>query len=159
MKFGMHYYLPSGHLNLRSNFNSEKFTKSETLSCAFTKVALKGIENSSERRESWCAHLFIEMGTWIHFQISILNNLTKSASFQPWFDHPWMRAKIAPNIIKIGVHECVLDGYLIYFKIWILRRRKKFNILGLGLTKFDWGPKWLEIPYKYTCRIISQMRT
>ena len=30
---------------------------------AFTKVALKGSENSSERYEIWCVRLFIEMGT------------------------------------------------------------------------------------------------
>ena len=41
-KFGMHSYLPNGHLNLRSNFNSKELVKSETPLCAFTKVALKG---------------------------------------------------------------------------------------------------------------------
>ena len=63
MIFGMHSYLPRGHLNLQSNFNSEKLVKSETLSCALTKVALKGSENSLEHQESWRACLFIEMGT------------------------------------------------------------------------------------------------
>ena len=63
MTYGMHSYLPNGHLNLRSNFNLEKLAKSETLSCAFAKVGLKGCENSSEQRKSWSAHLFIEMGT------------------------------------------------------------------------------------------------
>ena len=61
-KFGIYSYLPNGNLNLRSNFNSEKLVKSETSSCAFSKVALKESENSSERRESWRACLFIEMG-------------------------------------------------------------------------------------------------
>ena len=60
--FGMHSYLPNGHLNLQSNFNSEKMVKSETSSSILTKVALKGSENSSEHRESWLACLFIEMG-------------------------------------------------------------------------------------------------
>ena len=47
-KFGMNSYLPNGHLNLRSNFNSKKLVKSETPSSALTKVALKGTENSLE---------------------------------------------------------------------------------------------------------------
>ena len=47
-KFGMHSYLTNGHLNLRSNFNSDKLVKSETSSCTFAKVGLKGTENSSK---------------------------------------------------------------------------------------------------------------
>jgi len=62
-KFGMLSFLPNGHLNLRSNFNSEKLVKSETSLCTFAMVALKVSENSSKRRASWRAHLFIEMGT------------------------------------------------------------------------------------------------
>ena len=58
-KFGMHSYIPNGHLNLQSYFNSEKLVKSETSSCSFAKVALKGSEKSSERRESLRTRLFI----------------------------------------------------------------------------------------------------
>ena len=43
-KFGMHSYLPNAHLNIWSYFNSKKLVKQKTLSCAFTKVALKGSE-------------------------------------------------------------------------------------------------------------------
>ena len=43
-KFGMHSYLPNGHLNIWSYFNSNKLVKWETLSCAFAKVSLKGSE-------------------------------------------------------------------------------------------------------------------
>ena len=35
----------------------------------------------------------------------------KSASFQPWFDQPSTRDKIAPNLIKIGVHAYLSNGY------------------------------------------------
>ena len=56
----MHYYLPSGHLKLRSNFNSEKLIKSETPSCGFAKFGVKGGENSSKRHESWSAQLSIK---------------------------------------------------------------------------------------------------
>ena len=38
-------------------FNSEKLVKSETPSCSFIRVWLKGAENSSEHRESWHALL------------------------------------------------------------------------------------------------------
>ena len=58
--FGMHSYLPNGHLNLLSNFNSKKLVKSETSSCALTKVALKGSENGLEHHESWRAPLYIK---------------------------------------------------------------------------------------------------
>ena len=44
-KICVHAYLPNGNIG------------------AFTKVALKGSENSSERYESWRVRLFIEMGT------------------------------------------------------------------------------------------------
>ena len=40
-------------------------------------------------------------------------------------------------------------------KIWILRNLKKYNVLGLGLMKFNLGPKWLTIPKKYTCMHLS----
>ena len=36
----------------------------------------------------------------------------KSVYFQPWFDQPWMRAKIAPNMIKIVLHAYLSNGYL-----------------------------------------------
>ena len=60
MKVGVHSYLPNAHLNLRSNFNSKKLVKSETPSCGFTKIGVKGGENSSKRRRSASAHLSIE---------------------------------------------------------------------------------------------------
>ena len=44
-KICMHAYLADGHIG------------------AFSKVAFKGSENSSERYESWRVRLFIEMGT------------------------------------------------------------------------------------------------
>ena len=44
-KICVHTYLPNGDID------------------AFTRVALKGNENSLERYEIWCVHFFIEMGT------------------------------------------------------------------------------------------------
>ena len=59
-KFGMNSYLPNGHINLRSNFNSKKLVKSETSSFGFSKVSLKGGENKLEHHKSWHAHLSIK---------------------------------------------------------------------------------------------------
>ena len=64
-------YLPNTHLNLRSNFNSEKFVKSETLSYSFAKMWVKGGENNSKRRKSWSAQLPINRASkyMIKFQL------------------------------------------------------------------------------------------
>ena len=59
-KVGVHSYLPNANLNLRSNFNYEKLVKSETSSCGFSKIGVKGGENSSKRHKSWSARLSIE---------------------------------------------------------------------------------------------------
>jgi hypothetical protein len=56
-KVGVRICLPTGHPNLCSIFNSEKLVKFETRPCVFARLRLKGRENSSERHESWCAHL------------------------------------------------------------------------------------------------------
>ena len=55
MKFGMHSYLPNVHLIICLNFNSKELVKRETPLCGFTKVGVKGGENSSECSESWSA--------------------------------------------------------------------------------------------------------
>ena len=60
MKVGVNSYLPNAHLNLWSNFNFKKFVKSETPSCRFAKIGVTGGENSSKRRESWSAQLFVK---------------------------------------------------------------------------------------------------
>ena len=46
-----------GIQNLWSNFNSGNLVKSETLSCGFAKVWLKGGKNSSEHHQIWHALL------------------------------------------------------------------------------------------------------
>ena len=48
-----------------------KFVKSETSLCGFTKVGVKGGENSSERHESWSARLSIKWApeSMIKFQL------------------------------------------------------------------------------------------
>jgi hypothetical protein len=51
-KVGVRICLPTGDPNLCSVFNSEKLVKFETRPCVFTRLGLKGGENSSERHES-----------------------------------------------------------------------------------------------------------
>ena len=111
-KFVMHSYLPNGHLNIWSYFNSKKLVKRETLSCAFTKVALKGSEIVQNIAKVSVYACLLKWVPKIHFEISLLKKAKKCASFQLLFDHPWMRAKIAPNLIKIGVHVYLWNGYL-----------------------------------------------
>jgi hypothetical protein len=42
MKVGMRVFLPMGHPNLFSNFNSEKLVKDETRPCVFATLGIKG---------------------------------------------------------------------------------------------------------------------
>ena len=60
VKVSVHSCLPNGHLNLCSNFNSNKLVKSETSSCDFAMVGLKWGENSSKHRKSFPAWLSIK---------------------------------------------------------------------------------------------------
>ena len=60
VKVGMHSYLTNGHINIRSNFNSEKLVKSETLLYGFIEVGIKGGENILECLKSLHACLFIK---------------------------------------------------------------------------------------------------
>ena len=53
--FGVHACISNGHPNLGPNLNSKSLVESETLSCDFTKVWLKGGETSSEHHELWHA--------------------------------------------------------------------------------------------------------
>ena len=117
-KFGMHCYLPNGHLNIWSYFNSKNLVKRETLSCAFTKVAHKGSEIARNIvKVSMYAYLlkWVPKSTFkFHFWES-----QQKCIFSTFHDHPWMRAKIAPNLIKIGVH-----GFL-----WFLTSKTAWNPL------------------------------
>ena len=74
VKVGVHYYLPNVKINLRSNFNSEKLVKSETLLYGFAEVGIKGGEifwNVSK------FHVHYQMGIQIYDQISTIRNCSK----------------------------------------------------------------------------------
>ena len=122
VKVGMQSYLPNVHLNLWLNFNSKKLVKSETPLCSFTKVGVKGGENSSECREIWSACLSIKRASKIYDQIStprILSKLKlhhsnslrfgfkeKVQAFRPWFDQVWANLNFE-KLLKSETLSCV----------------------------------------------------
>ena len=57
--------------------------KSETMSCGFAKVGIKGGENISERSESSCARLSIKSAFKLYDKISILRNCSKVKLHHP----------------------------------------------------------------------------
>ena len=95
----MHSYLPNVNLNLSSNFNYDKLVKHETPSCDFAKVALA--RNVTKVSVYACLLKWVPKST---FKFHFSEKVNKSAYFKLLLDHPLMRAKIAPNLIKIGVH-------------------------------------------------------
>ena len=77
VKVGMHTYHPNPHQKIWSNFNYEKFVKSETPSWSFTKVGVKGGENSSKRHESWSACFFIKWASKSMIKFQLRENCQK----------------------------------------------------------------------------------
>ena len=58
----------------------------------------------------------------------------KSAYFQLWFDQPCTRPKIAPILIKIGLHAYLSNGYLNPISNFNSEKVNKVDIFNLGLT-------------------------
>ena len=52
-----------------------------------------------------------------------------------------MRSKVVPNIIKIGVHAYLSNGYLNPLSKLIPRKSTKVHLVNLGLTNLEHGPK------------------
>ena len=77
VKVGMHTYHPNVHQKKWSNFNSVKFVKSETSLCSFTKVGVKGGENSSKHRESCSACLSIKWASKSMIKFQLRGNCQK----------------------------------------------------------------------------------
>ena len=73
MKVGVHCYVPNAKINLRSNFNSEKLLKSETLLYGFSEVWIKGVKYFGTSRNFACT-LVYQMGIQINDQISFIRN-------------------------------------------------------------------------------------
>ena len=61
VKVGVHWYLPNAKINLRSNFNSEKLVKSETLLYGFVEVGIKGGEIFWNVLK-FCVHAYLSNG-------------------------------------------------------------------------------------------------
>ena len=138
MKVGVHSYLPNAHLNLWSKFNSMKLVKSQTPSCGFAKIGVKGGENSSKRREG--SMLIYPTSIQIYDQISILRNWSKEKLY-----HAKVALKgseIARNIKKVGVYACLLKWVpKSSFKFHFWKSKKKVHLFNFCLTILEWGPK------------------
>ena len=52
-----------------------------------------------------------------------------------------MRAKLDPNIIKIGVHAYLSNGYLNPLSKLNFEKVEKMHLFNLGLTNLEQGPK------------------
>ena len=126
--------------------------KRETLSWAFTKFALKGSEIA---RNVAKVSLYACLLKWVHkstFKFHFLK------SQQKWIfpAFVWPSLNECQNSSKSHKNRCPclflkwLSKSTLKFEFF--RKWKKCNVLGLGLTKFDRGPKWLTIPKKSTCR-------
>ena len=84
----MHCYLPNAKINLRSNFNSEKLVKSETLLYGFVEVGIKG------------GKIFWNV---LKFRVHACHVFSPGLGLKV--------VKIAWNVAKVGVHACLSHGH------------------------------------------------
>ena len=130
VKVGVHTYHPNVHQNKWSNFNFEKFVKSETPSCSFAKVGVKGGENSSKGRKSW-KHTCLWNGhpnLWSNFNCE---KIVKSETSSCIFARFWL--KVGPNSSK-------------HCKTWCARlyiKRASKSMIKFQFSEFD--QKWNSV--------------
>ena len=111
MKVGVHCYVPNAKINLRSNFNSEKLVKSETLLYGFAEVGIKGVKYFGTSRNFACT-LVYQMDIPIYDKISIIQNCSKVKLHLAFsLGLGLMVIKIAWNVAKVGVHACLSNGH------------------------------------------------
>ena len=107
---GVHCYLPNDKINLRSNFNSGKLVKSETLLYGFAEVGIKGGEIFWKVLK-FCMHACL-MDIQIYYQISIIRNCSKVKLRHAFSLGLGLKVvKIAWNIAKVGMHACLSNGH------------------------------------------------
>ena len=109
IKMGVHTYLSNGYLNIlfKTQFQ-ETWQKWIFLNLVWP--TLKKCKNSSKYHKNRFPYLSLK---WVpNSTFDNFEKVNKSASFQTWFDQPWTRAKITPNLIKISVHAYLSNGYL-----------------------------------------------
>ena len=56
-----------------------------------------------------------------------------------------MRTKIALNLIKIGVHAYVSNGYLNPLSNLNFEKGDKVHLFNLDLTNLEQGPKYIQM--------------
>ena len=111
MKVGVHWYLPNAKINIRSNFNSEKLVKSESLLYGFAEVGIKGVKYFSTS-QNFVSMLIYQMGIQIYHQISNIRNRSKVKLCHVFSLGLGLKVvKRAWNVVKVGVHACLSDGH------------------------------------------------
>ena len=84
--------------------------KSETPSCGFANIGVKGGENSSKRREG--STLIYKTSIQIYDQISIMRNWSEVKIHRAFFPRVGLKGvQIAQTIAKVGVHIFIADGH------------------------------------------------
>ena len=68
-------------------------------------------QNSSKSHKNRCPCLSLKWVSKSTFKTQFLESKQKCI-FEPWFDQPWTREKITPNLVKIRVHAYLSNGYI-----------------------------------------------
>ena len=127
MKVGVHSYLPNAHLNLWSNFNSEKFVKSETPQVVSLRLGLQGVKIARNFAKLG-VHACLSNGhpnIWSNFNCE---KIVKSETLSCIFAR--VRFKVGPNSSK-------------HCKIWRTRlyiKRASKSMITFQFWEFD--QKW-----------------
>ena len=84
--------------------------KSETSSCGFAKIGVKGGENSSKRREG--STLIYKTSIQIYDQISIMRNWSEVKIHRVFFPRVGLKGvQIAQTIAKVGMLVFISNGH------------------------------------------------
>ena len=130
VKVSMHPCLPNGHLNLWSNFNSDKLVKSETSSCGSLWLGLNGVKIAQNIAKVGL-HACLSNGhpnLWSNFNSE---KIVKSETSSCIFTRVWLKA--GPDNSK-------------HCKIWCARLY--INWASKSMIKFqfwEFGQKWNSI--------------
>ena len=113
VKVGFHTYHRNAHQKKWLNFNSKKFVKSETPLHGFTKLGVKGGENSLECDESWSACLSIKWASKSMIKFQLREKLSKAKLCRAFsLEFGLKQVQKAWKIAKFGGHTCISTGHL-----------------------------------------------
>ena len=135
----MHTYHPNVQQRIWSNFNFEKFVKSEICRLVSQRLGLKGVK-IDQNIMKFGNTLVYKMGIQIHDQISIARKLSKvklRRAFSLEFD--LKRVQIARNIEKFDVHACISNGHPN-----LCSNFNSKNLVKSETPSFDFAKVWLK---------------